>query len=128
MLPPRPFKSATRAPPNSAESTVVLSARRHCGILQTKQSGLLLSDEWRVSGCSISSSSKAAASEEVRRTLRYVEPLSDARTQLADLLNSPLRPILRRFHIAIQQVTSGKNSDQLVVPDHRHASQIAVLE
>ena len=28
-------------------------------------------------------SSKAAASEEVRRTLRYVEPLSEARTKLA---------------------------------------------
>jgi hypothetical protein len=27
--------------------------------------------------------SKAAASEEARRTLRYVEPLSDARTPLA---------------------------------------------
>ena len=27
--------------------------------------------------------SKAAASEEARRTLRYVEPLSDARTMLA---------------------------------------------
>ncbi len=29
------------------------------------------------------SSSKAAASEEARRTLRYGEPLSDARTPLA---------------------------------------------
>ena len=29
-------------------------------------------------------SSKAAASEEVRRTLRYVEPLSKARTMLGD--------------------------------------------
>ena len=27
--------------------------------------------------------SKAAASEEARRTLRYIEPLSDARTMLA---------------------------------------------
>src|SRR4249920_1567780 len=33
-------------------------------------------------GCSKSSSSKAAASEEARRTLRYVEPLSDVRTKL----------------------------------------------
>src|SRR5690242_12378612 len=33
--------------------------------------------------CSKRLSSKAAASEEVRRTLRYVEPLSDARTTLA---------------------------------------------
>jgi len=30
---------------------------------------------------------KAAASEETRRTLRYVEPLSDARTPLADFLS-----------------------------------------
>ena len=30
---------------------------------------------------------KAAASEEARRTLRYVEPLSDARTPLADFFN-----------------------------------------
>jgi hypothetical protein len=34
-------------------------------------------------GCSKRPSSKAAASEEARRTLRYVEPLSDARTPLA---------------------------------------------
>jgi hypothetical protein len=45
-------------------------------------------------GCSKWPFSKAAASEEARRTLRYVEPLSDARTQLADffsiLLNHPI--------------------------------------
>jgi hypothetical protein len=35
------------------------------------------------SGCSKRPSSKAAASEEARRTLRYVEPLSEARTPLA---------------------------------------------
>jgi hypothetical protein len=35
------------------------------------------------SGCSKRVSSKAAASEEARRTLRYVEPLSAARTLLA---------------------------------------------
>jgi len=35
------------------------------------------------SGCSKRPSSKAAASEEARRTLRYVEPLNDARTMLA---------------------------------------------
>ena len=34
-------------------------------------------------GCSKSPSSKAAASEEAKRTLRYVELLSDARTMLA---------------------------------------------
>ena len=31
--------------------------------------------------------SKAAASEEVRRTLRYVEPLSEARTPLGDFFS-----------------------------------------
>ena len=40
-----------------------------------------------VSGCSKSPSSKAAASEEARRTLRYVEPLSDARTPLAEFFS-----------------------------------------
>ena len=38
-------------------------------------------------GCSKRPSSEAAASEEARRTLRYVEPLSDARTKLADFFN-----------------------------------------
>ena len=38
-------------------------------------------------GCSKRLSSKAVASEEARRTLRYVEPLSDARTPLADFLS-----------------------------------------
>ena len=36
-----------------------------------------------LTGCAKRPSSKAAASEEARRTLRYVEPLSDARTMLA---------------------------------------------
>ena len=45
-------------------------------------------------GCSKSPSNKAAASEEARRTLRYVEPLSEARTKLADFL-SILRDRLR---------------------------------
>jgi hypothetical protein len=36
-----------------------------------------------LAGCSKRPLSKAAASEEARRTLRYVEPLSDARTPLA---------------------------------------------
>ncbi len=38
-------------------------------------------------GCSKRLSSKAAASEEARRTLRYVERLSDARTLLADFFS-----------------------------------------
>ena len=36
--------------------------------------------------CSKWPSNKAAASEEAQHTLRYVEPLSEARTKLADLL------------------------------------------
>ena len=43
--------------------------------------------EKRPAGCSKRPSSKAAASEEARRTLRYVEPLSDARTKLADFFS-----------------------------------------
>ena len=42
-------------------------------------------------GCSKRLSSKAAASEEARRTLRYVEPLSDARTPLAGFFSTLLR-------------------------------------
>ena len=38
-------------------------------------------------GCSKWLSSKAAANEEARRTLRYVEPVSDARTPLADFFS-----------------------------------------
>ena len=41
-------------------------------------------------------SSKAAASEEARRTLRYVEPLSDARTPLAAFLSILLRALVFR--------------------------------
>jgi hypothetical protein len=47
----------------------------------------LTKTEW-LAGCSERLSSKAAASEEARRTLRYVESLSDARTMLADFINS----------------------------------------
>ena len=47
-------------------------------------------DPAQPAGCSKRPSSKAAASEETRRTLRYVESLSDARTKLADFFNSLL--------------------------------------
>jgi hypothetical protein len=40
------------------------------------------------------SAGKAAASKEARRTLRYVEPLSDARTPLADFFSILLVQIL----------------------------------
>jgi hypothetical protein len=38
-------------------------------------------------GCSKRPSSEAATSEEARRTLRYVEPLSDVRTKLEEFFN-----------------------------------------
>jgi hypothetical protein len=38
-------------------------------------------------GCSKRLSSKAIAREEARRTLQYVEPLSKARTKLADVFS-----------------------------------------
>jgi hypothetical protein len=44
-------------------------------------------DGVKVAGCSKWPFSKAAASEEARRTLGYVEPLSDARTPLADVFS-----------------------------------------
>ncbi len=49
-----------------------------------------LTEAGRPAGCSERPSSKAAASEEARRTLRYVEPLSDARTMRADFVNGLL--------------------------------------
>ena len=62
-----------------------------------------------IEGCSKRPSSKAAASEEARRTLRYVEPLSDARTQLADFFSILLdwglvmRPIVGEPGAAAQE-------------------------
>ena len=44
-------------------------------------------EQERLARCSKRPSSKAAASEEARRTLRYVEPLSEARTLLADFFS-----------------------------------------
>ena len=46
-------------------------------------------------GCSKWPPNKAAASEEAKRTLRYVEPLSDARTPLADFFSILLRRSLK---------------------------------
>ena len=43
--------------------------------------------ETHFAGCSKRPFSKAAASEEARRTLRYVEPLSEARTKLTDFFS-----------------------------------------
>ena len=44
-----------------------------------------MTQEW-FTGCS-RPSTKAAVSEEARRTLRYVEPLSDAGTKLAEIFS-----------------------------------------
>jgi hypothetical protein len=44
--------------------------------------------------------SKAAASEAASRTLRYVEPLSDARTPLADFFSILLCLLEATYHAA----------------------------
>jgi len=65
-------------------------------------------EEYRA-GCSNRPSSKAAASEEARRTLRYVELLSEARTKLADC-----------FSILLQRrrgFSGDKGSEQYLVRD-----------
>src|SRR3989454_2169604 len=69
-------------------------------------------------GCSKRPSSKAAASEEARRTLRYVEPLSAAKTPLADFFSilleegghdevndvgGPVRALLDMEHCGLRQ-------------------------
>ena len=56
----------------------------HAGISLTCTSGITGVHH---AGCSKRPYSKAAASEEARRTLRYVEPLSAARTPLADFFS-----------------------------------------
>jgi hypothetical protein len=49
-------------------------------------------------GCSKRPSSKAAASEVARRTLLYVEPLSDARTMLAAFFSILLKKEVALSH------------------------------
>ena len=58
--------------------------------------------EHPLAGCSKRPPSKAAASEEARRTLRYVEPLSEARTLLADFFSILLE---ERYDFALQGQT-----------------------
>ena len=60
--------------------------------LKSKQNLANGADNKIIAGCSKRPSSKAAVSEEARRTLRYVEPLSDARTPLADFFSILLEP------------------------------------
>ena len=70
------------------------------------------------SGCSKRPSSKAAASDEARRTLRYVEPLSDARTPLADFLSILLDLRLRECTQLVLNV-DGRSAEQIFgYPDH----------
>jgi len=55
-------------------------------------------------GCSKSPSSKAAASKEAKRTLRYVEPLSDARTPLEDFFSILLEIVPGRHRFDLTRV------------------------
>ena len=57
-------------------------------------------------GCSKSPFSKAAVSEEVRRTFRYVEPLSDSRTKLADFFSILLIAYLDEQVVGSQPILS----------------------
>jgi hypothetical protein len=49
-------------------------------------------------------SSKAAVSEEARRTLRHVEPLSDARTPRADFFSILLVAELVSILVAVERI------------------------
>src|ERR1041384_4340946 len=71
-----------------------------------------------LAGCSKRPSSKAAASEDARRTLRYVELLSETRTPLADFFSillkkhRPLHDIAKRAtvtHICRKRLLEHKN-------------------
>jgi hypothetical protein len=59
--------------------------------------------------------SKAAASEEARRTLRYVEPLSDARTKLANFFS-----ILLHDNAAACMNILPRQPPRLFTDDERH--------
>ena len=77
-----------------------------------------LADVTIASGCSKRPSSKAAASDEARRTLRYVEPLSDARTPLADFFSILLDLRLRECTQLIINV-EGRSAEEIFGhPDH----------
>ena len=60
-----------------------------------------------LSGCSKRLSSKAAASEGARRTLRYVESLSDVRTSLAAFFSI----LLSRFESPAESILTGDAGD-----------------
>ena len=86
-------------------------------------------------GCSKRPFSKAAVSEEVRRTLRYVEPLSDTRTKLADFFSILLiayldeqvvgsQPILSDTGPSIEREMSGRVCDWLELVCQRQGLRI----
>jgi hypothetical protein len=66
---------------------VVTNVRSHIFAQQVVWQVFVAKRKRSLTGCSKSPSSKAAASEEGRRTLRYVEPLSEVRTPLADFFS-----------------------------------------
>jgi len=78
-------------------------------------------------GCSKWPSSAAAASEEVRRTLRYGEPLSDARTKLADFFSILLHPGPMNFtHVLHPAHRANNPSDIVRNRDHPQLCTVAV--
>jgi hypothetical protein len=61
--------------------------KNHFGTIKLRWPTRLRQEKNTFAGCSKRPSSEAAASEEARRTLRYVEPLGEARTKLADFFS-----------------------------------------
>src|SRR6266850_1046726 len=93
-----------RCPSSLRKNDVSTSERRWSGCVAQQRNIF--------AGCSKRPSSKAAASEEARRTLRYVEPLSEARTPLADFFSilleesGDVHPASNRFHLIRHHLTS----------------------
>ncbi len=67
-------------------------------------------------GCSKRLSSKAAVSEEARRTLRYVELLSEARTPLADFFSILLMGFKRALIFVVLSLSVGTSFVQAESP------------
>jgi hypothetical protein len=80
---------------NRQPADIRISRLRENSVYTQYTVGILHSgaDVNRASGCSKRLTSKAAASEEARRTLRYVEPLREVRTPLADFFSILLEPV-----------------------------------
>ena len=66
--------------------------KNYVGTLERRWSAQVAQQKNIYTGCSKRPFSKAAASEEARRTFQYVEPLSDARTPLSDFFSILLDP------------------------------------